>query len=118
MARHSQFGPGALALSLVLGLSVGTVQAGDTFTDGTQAAGLDFTHFNGIVHRDLKPDNIMVGEFGEVIVPGPATTLHVPTAGATAIFPTNVVLFIGRHSDCGGPALAAACAGLNDVTTT
>lgn len=27
-----------------------------------------FTHFNGIVHRDLKPDNIMVGEFGEVLV--------------------------------------------------
>ena len=27
-----------------------------------------FTHFNQIVHRDLKPDNIMVGEFGEVLV--------------------------------------------------
>jgi len=27
-----------------------------------------FTHFNGIVHRDLKPDNIMVDEFGEVLV--------------------------------------------------
>jgi len=27
-----------------------------------------FTHFNHIVHRDLKPDNIMVGEFGEVLV--------------------------------------------------
>jgi eukaryotic-like serine/threonine-protein kinase len=27
-----------------------------------------FTHFNHIVHRDLKPDNVMVGEFGEVLV--------------------------------------------------
>jgi serine/threonine protein kinase len=27
-----------------------------------------FSHEKGIVHRDLKPDNIMIGQFGEVVV--------------------------------------------------
>ena len=58
MARHTQFGLGALALSLALGLSVGTVQAEDTFTDGTQAAGLDFTHFNGMSDQLYLVENL------------------------------------------------------------
>jgi eukaryotic-like serine/threonine-protein kinase len=51
-----------------------------------------FAHSRGIVHGDLKPANIMVGEFGEVLVVdwGIAKSIHGPEEPAEFASPNTV----------------------------
>jgi len=45
---------------------------------------MSLAHARGVVHRDLKPDNVMVGEFGEVLVMDWGLAKIMADAGQTA----------------------------------
>lgn len=64
--------------------------------------GVAFAHSKGIIHRDLKPGNILVGEYGEVLVLDWGLVKKVE--GGDFLFPNNTDINLETHF--GSPEVA------------
>ncbi len=76
---------------------------------------IGFAHSKGVVHRDLKPDNVMLGEFGEVVLMDWGLAKSVPADAGAASVDFGVRTMVSSARRDAAPEFAT---GLRDVLGT